>query len=151
MSEVVDIQEVIDANSNLEALDFYHKLTDSSGNVTHVRFRYYDKELPALANSLKQYPQAKTWKDVVGLQEDVTVAPKPSGSYMHITARTASSSNVSQISSGASSTNSHPPKRGGLSSRLSNRGKKPVQTVRQALISEDEGDEVDDFFDEADE
>ena len=48
-SEILDIKEVVNANGSLEALDFYHKLTDSGGNPVWVRFRYYNQELAALA------------------------------------------------------------------------------------------------------
>ena len=152
ISEILDIKEVIRPDGTLDAIDFYHQLTDSNGDITHFRFRYYDKELPALANSLKQYPQAKTWKDALGLQEEVTVAPKTTGSYMYIAARKACSVNVTSTSSNASATNTPPSKRGGLSSRLGSRGGKSQQTPRQALIyadEEDNDDEFDDFLDDS--
>lgn len=148
VSDILDVQEVLKEDSTLDALDFYHCLTDGNGNIVHVRFRYYLKELPTLANSLKQYQQVKTWKDVVGLQEEVTIAPKPAGNYMHIVARKACS--VSKISSCSAVAPS--PKRGGLSSRLIKSGNKPMQTSRQALISdindEDDPDDWEEYDDE---
>ncbi len=150
VSEILDVQDVVDSNGKLLALDFYHKLADSNDNVIHVRFRFYAKELPSLVSSLKQYPQVKTWKNVVGLQEEVTVAPKPAGSYMHIAARKASISNVAQPASGASSTSSQPPKRVGIApSAGSKRGNMPSPTPKPSLLSED--DEFDDWEDDSDE
>ena len=149
MSEIKDVKEVMDANGNFEALDFYHQLTDSSGHITYVRFRYYEKELPALANSLRQYPQAKTWKNVVGLQEEVNVAPKPAGNYMHIAARKASISNVSQNVSSTSSTSSHTPKRAGISTQFGGkRANKLSSAPKPSLFLED--DEFDDWEDDSD-
>ena len=151
VSEIVDLQEVLKENGTLEAFDFYHQLTDSDGNVTHVRFRYYAKELPDLARSLSHYPQVKTWQDTLGLKEDISVAPKATGSYMRISSRNACVSNASKLTSGVSSTNAPHHKRGSMSSRLSKSGSMSQQTARQTLISEDEGEEFDDFLDEADE
>ena len=150
ISEILDVKEIIKPDESLDAIDFYHKLTDSSGNIIYVRFRYYNKELPALATSLSQYPKVKTWKDVVWLQEEIIVAPKPTGTYKHIVARKDCSFNVTSTSSNASATNTHPSKRGILSSRLSSRSGKYAQATKQALIVEDEGDEFDDFLDETD-
>lgn len=173
-SEILDVQEVLQSDGSLEAMDFYHRLTDSNGNVIYSRFRYYEKELPGLATSLQQYPQVQTWQDTVGLKEDVTVAPKLTGNYMRIAARTACLANVNAIapvappssatsptvpsasatSSAGSSASVTPAKRGGLSSRLSSKHSKPVQTSRQALIADDDDDEFadfDDFLEESDE
>jgi hypothetical protein len=147
LSEIKDIKEVVDSNGNFEAFDFYHCLIDSDGNVTHVRFRYYEKELPALASSFKQYPNVKTWQNLVGLKEEVTIAPKPTGNYMYIATRRTCSVNVTSISSNDTVINPHPSKRGSLSSRLVNRSSKFAQTTRQALISDDEEDIDDDFDD----
>ena len=147
ISEIEDVKAVTDINGDLDAIDFYHKLVDSSGNVVYIRFRYYNKELPALANSLKQYPKVKIWKDLIGLQENVTIAPKPTGSYMHIAARRTCSVNITSASSNASVTNAQPSKRGGLSSRLGNRCNKSVKTASKTLIFEDTEDVDDDFDD----
>ena len=147
-SEILDVQEVIDANEALVALDFYHQLTDSNGNVKRVRFRYYEKELPGLAQQLCQYPQVKTWQNAVGLKEDITVAPKSSGNYMRIATRSAVMLTTSSTSTSPTSATSSSPKRGGLTSRLGRRhSSQPVQTVKQSLLSEDEGDDFDDFDD----
>lgn len=151
-SEILDVQEVLQSDGSLEAMDFYHRLTDSNGNVIYSRFRYYEKELPGLATSLQQYPQVQTWQDTVGLKEDITVAPKPKSNYMRIAVRTASLASASATSPTVSPASAPPAKRGGLSSRLSSKhSNKPVQTPRQALISEDDDDEFDDFLDESDE
>ena len=160
ISEIQDVQEVFKDDGTLDALDFYHRLTDSNGNVIYVRFRYYYKELPNLAASLKQYPQVTTWQDVVGLKEDITVAPKPKSNYMKIAVRTASLASASATSPTVSPASAPPAKRGGPPSRLSSRHSKPMQTSRQALIPEDEDeddwdeddwDEDDDLLDESDE
>ena len=89
ISKIMDVQEVTDPNGQLLALDFYHTLTDSSGNIVNVRFRYYEKELPSLASSLKQYSQLQTWKDTIGLQEQITISAKASGNYLKISTRSA--------------------------------------------------------------
>ena len=147
LSEIKDIKEVVDSNGNFEAFDFYHCLIDSDGNVTYVRFRYYEKELPALSSSFKQYPNVKTWQNLVGLKEEVTIAPKPTGSYMHIAARRTCLVNITSASSNAPVTNAQPSKRGGLSSRLGNRCNKSVKTASKTLIFEDTEDIDDDFDD----
>ena len=151
ISEILDVKEVLNPDGSLNAIDFYHQLTDSSGNVIHVRFRFYAKELPSLVSSLKHYPQVKTWADIIGIKEDIVVSPKPTGNYMRISSRNACVSNASKLTSGVSSTNAPHHKRGSLSSRLSKSGSKSPQTARQELIYEDEGDKFDDFLDETDE
>ena len=149
-SEILDVQEVLREDGSLEAFDFFHQLTDCNGNITHVRFRYYEKELPALVTSLKQYPQVKTWKDAVGLQEEVIVTPKPAGSYMHIAARKASASNGSNASSNASSTSSQTPKRVGIAPRFGiKRDNKPSSASKSSRLSEDDFDDCEE--DEIDE
>ena len=150
ISEITDVKAVTDINGNLDAFDFYHKLVDSSGNVFYVRFRFYKKELPALSTSLKQYPKVKIWKDTIGLQEHVTIAPKQTGDYMHISERKICSVNITSASSNASVTNAQPSKRGGLSSRLGNRCNKSVKTASKTLIFEDTEDVDDDFDDDFD-
>ena len=150
ISEILDVKEIIKPDGSLEAIDFYHQLTDSSGNVLHVRFRFYEKELPSLVSSLKQYPQVKTWEDVVGLKEDIVVSPKPTGNYLYISSRNAYVSSASKPTSGTSSANTSPHKRGGLSSRLSKSGSKPSKISRELLVSEDEEDWDDDFLDDSD-
>ena len=151
-SEILDVKDIVEPSGNLSAIDFYHRLTDSSGDVIYVRFRYYYKELPGLAASLQQYPQVQTWQDAVGLKEDITVAPKSIGNYMRIAARTACLVSASAASPAVTPASAPPAKHGGFSSRLSSKhSNKPVQTPRQALISEDDDAEFDDFLDESDE
>ena len=148
ISEILDVKEVLNADETLNALDFYHELSDVNGDIIHVRFRYYLKELPTLAQELSKYPSITTWQSSVALQEEVEIAHKKTGSYMHIAARKACS--VSKISSCSAVAPS--PKRGGLSSRLSKSGNKPMQTSRQALISDvDDEDDSDDWEEYGDE
>ena len=142
-SKITDVREVLDTNGNLEALDFYHELTDGNGNVQNVRFRYYDKELPSLAKELSQYPQVKTWQDAIGLEEQITVAPKPTGKYMRIADRSALEE--SESTSGASKTQTSATKKGGLTSRLGGRSQTP-SAQRQALLSEDDDDDNFDYL-----
>ena len=147
-SEIVDVREVLDENGDLAALDFYHKLVDSNGNVTYVRFRYYDKELPGLAQELMKYPQVETWKDAIGIKEKVVVSKKASGNYLRISERCASEE--ADNSSMPSSPKSSDTKRSGglLSSRHRYPSQKPTTTQRIALMEEDDDSEFDDFLDD---
>ena len=122
ISKIMDVQEVTDVNGQLLALDFYHMLTDSSGNTIGVRFRYYENELPLLASSLKQYSQLQTWQDTIGLQEHITVSAKASGNYLKISARSAPTVTAASTNSiNATAQQSHTSKKVGLGSRLSRR------------------------------
>ena len=122
ISKIMDVQEVTDPNGQLLALDFYHTLTDSSGNIVNVRFRYYEKELPSLASSLKQYSQLQTWKDTIGLQEQITISAKASGNYLKISTRSAPTVTAASTNSiNATTQQSHTSKKVGLGSRLSRR------------------------------
>lgn len=152
-SEILDIKEVLKETGELEALDFYHRLTYQDGTVKYVRFRHYAKELPALATSLKQYSQVKTWADGVGLREEVTVAPKMTGNYMRIATRKVAVSSVSSAStnSGALPNSSTQPStqsnRGGIISKRTNTPlKSSLASKRANLLQGDEDDEDDDDY-----
>ena len=129
-------------------------LTDADGNTLFVKFRFFDPfDTQALIKVLSAYGLSGYIGDALkGLQETVDIAPRPKSiKYMYIAHRVISTVPISSTSISTAKTNSTTSKKGGLSSRLSNRSNKPVQTARQALISEDEEDEFDDFLDEADE
>ena len=144
ISEILDVREVLREDGSLEAVDFYHKLTDSSGNVIHVRFRYYQKELASLVSSFKQYPHVHIWNDLIGINEDITVAPKQTGNYMYIASRKSSTTNGVSTSSVASSKGSKPQKCAGGSLRFkSNRSNKLSSAPKHSLLFED--DEFDDW------
>ena len=147
-SEIVDVREVLDENGDLVALDFYHKLVDSNGNVTYVRFRYYDKELPGLAQELMKYPQVETWKDAIGIKEKVVVNKKASGNYLRIAERCASEE--ADDSSMPSSPKSSDTKRSGgiLSRRPKYPSRKPTTTQRSDLMDDDDDDDDDDYLDD---
>lgn len=158
LSEILDIKEIVDFDGNLIALDFYHKLTDSNGNNVYVRFRYYEKELPALAQELSKYSAVKTWGDSVGLREQVTVSPKATGNYMRISAR-----NEAQATSSSPSTVVSPPvKKSGLLANKSKRGGSALGSKNNAATShsvkasnlladeEDFEDDEEDFLEDED-
>ena len=131
LSEIVDVKEIVDSDGNLTALDFYHKLTDSDGCDIFVRFRYYEKELPALAQELSKYSAVKTWCDAVGLREQVTVSPKATGNYMRISAR-----NEAQVTSSSSSTVvSEPVKKSGILGNKSKHGGSVLGSKNNAATS----------------
>ena len=130
-------------DGSLEAIDIYHKLTDSSGNVLYVPFRYYTKEIPTLVSSLKQYPQVQTWQNIIGLQEEITVVQKTTGNYMRISSRHALLATVSSAST-VPSTSSQPPKSVGIAPKFgSKRGNKPSPASKASLLLED--DDFDDW------
>ena len=143
-SEILDIKEVVNADGSLEALDFYHKLTDSGGNPLWVRFRYYNQELAALAKEFSKYPSVKTWQDAVGLQEQITVSPKATGNYMRVSIR-AISNGTTGIETSLQNSSSHKSNRG-LTSRKFLGAKSTFSPQKQALLSEIEDDEFDVFL-----
>lgn len=143
-SEILDIQEVMTPDGDFEALDFYHRLTDSSGNVTYVRFRYYEKELPALAKELKQYPSIETLGDTIGLHEDVEIAPKKMSRYMYIAGRKAPA--VTDDESSSLSDLSASSLRAQRIRSLSRTNKTPSIIRRQNLMRDDEED-IDEYAD----
>ena len=136
-SEILDVKEVINPDGSLQGFDFYHRLTDSNGKILHVRFRYYDSELHALAQELTKYPSVQTWCDTVGLPEVVTVAPKKAGNYLRIQSRVANPSKASSSTT-----------LGSVSKKLSS--KSTSSPPRRTLLS-DNDDEYDDFLDDIDE
>lgn len=154
ISEILDVREVSRDDGSLEAVDFYHKLSDSNGNVIYVRFRHYSKELSSLVSSLKQYPQVQTWQNVIGLQEEITVAQKATGNYMRISSRHApvvavtSASTVSTTSLGASATKYPAKNRVGGSRFGSKHRSTPPPTSKASLLLED--DELDGWEDDSD-
>ena len=150
-SEIMNVEEVLNDDGSLDALDFYHQLTDNNGNVIYVRFRYYAKDLPGLARELSKYPHVQTWQNTVGLQEEVVVSKKATGNYMYISSRKALMLNTSQTTTSSTATSascSSVPKKGGLATRSSRYPiKKSATTQRQALLDEDDS-EFDGFFDD---
>ncbi len=136
-SEILDVKELLNPDGSLQAFDFYHRLTDSNGETVHVRFRYYNSEIPELAQELKKYPSVKTCSDTIGLSEEVTVAPKKTGNYLRIQSRVATSSKASSSAT-----------LGSASKKLSS--KSTLSPPRRTLLS-DNDDEYDDFLDDIDE
>ena len=152
-SEIVDVKEVLDANGKLVALDFCHKLQDSNGNEIFVRFRYYDKELPSLAQELSKYPQIQTWQNTIGLKEEVVISKKPTGNYLRISSRSAS--DEAEDASKTSSAGSSIRKKGGSITRYPRHlGNKPSTITKQAVLEEDDEDEEEeddyDYLDDED-
>lgn len=153
-SEILDVKASVSETETLESLDFYHALSDSSGAKTYYRFRYYIKELSDLARKMMKYPAVKTWEDAIGLQEEVTIVPKPFGNYMRIAERCALNSSsfdaTSAVSAPSSSNgvqvNSSSKKSGLTRSKRTTLGNKSCTAAQRAsLVSED--DEDDDFED----
>ena len=152
-SEILNVQALVSETESLEALDFYHALSDSSGAKSYYRFRYYSKELSDLARELLKYSSVQTWEDAIGLQEEVRIVPKASGNYMRIAERCAlnssnfdATSEVSASSSNGVQEKSSSKKRGLTLSKRTMLGNKSRATVQRAsLVSEE--DEDDDFED----
>lgn len=152
LSKIMDVQEVIDTNGQLLALDFYHMLTDSSGNIVNVRFRYYEKELPSLASSLKQYSQLQTWKDTIGLQEQITISAKASGNYLKISTRSALTVTTTSANPiNATAQQAHTPKKVGLGGRLNRRPSSVQSENIKKFFEDDEDEDFEDFLDEEEE
>ena len=150
-SEILDVKEVLRSNGSLEALDFYHKLIDVSGSVLYVRFRYYENELPGLAQLFKRYPVIETWSDTVGLLEDVDVTPKITGQYLHISGRSLSTTGPSPSLQSAQPIGTTvsaglPAKkgRGILSASRKVNGVSLSSAKRQSVVDFDEDDEEND-------
>ena len=148
LSEILDIKEVLRPDGSLEALDFYHKLTDGNGNDLYVRFRYYEKELPGLAQALKNYPAVERWRDTVGLLEDVAVTPKTMGNYLRISHRALSATGTTPLhqpaqSIGTTTSAGSPAKkgRGILSASRKANGVSLSSAKKQPVVDLDEDDD----------
>lgn len=146
-SEIVDVREVLDENGDLVALDFYHRLTDSNGNDLFVRFRYYDKELPSLAQELSKNPHVKTWKDAIGIKEKVVVSKKASGNYLRISERCASEEADDSLKPSSPKSSDTMRSGGVLSRRPRYLSQKPTTTQRSAFMEDDDDD---DYLDDED-
>ena len=147
LSEILDIQEVLRLDGSLEALDFYHKLTDGNGNDLYVRFRYYEKELPGLAQALKNYPAVERWRDTVGLLEDVAVTPKTMGNYLRISHRALSATGTTPLhqpaqSIGTTTSAGSPAKKGISLSKMPKKhlGGSQLSSRRSELLEDDDDD-----------
>jgi hypothetical protein len=155
-SEIQDVREVLSSDGSLDALDFYHILSDANGRVLHIRFRYYEKELPALASVFCKYSCIGNWSGAVGLCETVDVSPKATGQYMRISGRSLikppTASTLSQAPSGVStSCAGSPPKKGvSLSKKHKTLEKSSSLASRNALLEDDEDDDDYDFLDDED-
>lgn len=144
ISEILDVKEIVNSDGSLEAIDFYHCLTDSAGNVKMIRFRYYEKELPALAKMLLLYPQVTTWRSTIGLHESIDVKHKATGQYMYIVCRQLSTSSASTPSSSTPS-NSMPAKKTGIfGSKRPAKGISSLAGKKQTLLSDEDDDDGDD-------
>lgn len=154
------ILDVADAFQKGECVgvDMTHELVDANGNHFVVRFRYYENEMPQLLDKFGEYGlDGALNKVAVGVQEEVDVAPKVYGNYMHIANRhlksmsTTSSTTAQPVAStpatpSTTSAPPPPPKRGILGSNRPT----PRPNTKQNLLADDEDDEFDDFLEEDD-
>lgn len=86
-SRIKDI-EVIKADSKMTAVDCYHELEDSKGDVFYIRFRFFDERggVKELVSVFRKYGFAN-FADAIGVEETVTVAHKANSSYLYISSR----------------------------------------------------------------
>ena len=161
-SIIADVSEAVQ-NGQVVGIDCFHELTDASGNVYRVRFRFYEHEVNDLCNTLASYGLSGSLGSLLkGLHEIVDVKPKPGNSmYMHIAGRSLNVGKtpvaMSTVSSGQADTPKESSiaktkKKGGLVERLQRRPR-PQSVTRQALdllADEDEDDDFDDFLEDDD-
>ena len=147
-SEIMSVDEILNDDGSLNALDFYHRLTDCNGKDLYVRFRYYKKELASLAESLSKYPEVETWSDTVGLKEKIVVSKKSTGSYMGISSRSAIEED--EPSSRPLSTKSSATKRSGPLSRPSRHVNHNSSAISKQVLVEDDEEDEDDYLDDED-
>ena len=113
-SEIVDVKLAI-KNGVAIGIDCINKLTNSNGESLLVRFRYFaPNDTDSLKRVLSSYGLAgKLGSALMGLKEEVVIAPRPNSTrYMHIAQRAilnASSSVTSAISNASPSTSTSKP------------------------------------------
>ena len=150
-SEILSIVDAVQNDAPV-GVDFVHQLTDASGASYTVKFRVYaPHDLQNLVSIFASYGLSGTLDQVcLGLQEEVEIAPRAGGAYMHIVKRCL-----------ALSTNPQPPtsdttEASSLTTKSRKRGicagNRPASSrpSSQALLWEDEDDEFDDFLEDDD-
>ena len=144
-SEIVSVSEVGEQSS---CIDCVHRLTDNQGQTYWVKFRFFaPKDTDALAKKMIEYGFSGTLGDaLVGLCETVSIKQR-SGSkkYVFIASRTLCEnvSVSSQKKLGHASLNRN--------GRTLHQAPSRLEKERQALLSEEEDTEFDDFLTEEDE
>ena len=162
-SRIDSVSDVV-YNGEAVAVDFVHELTASNGSTIWARFRYYPRELDALVHFLATYGLSGTLNvATIGLEELVTIAPKPNSGYLHIAARQLRSPISSSPSPSVPPCSSTPPtsglptsvstkRRGGLlGSKRSSTPPSPPTPTQAKLLTANDDDEFDDFLEDDEE
>ena len=152
-STILDVADALQKGECV-GVDMTHELVDANGNHFVVRFRYYENEVPQLLAAFGDYELDGALNEVaIGLEEEVDIAPKGRGNYLHIADRrlkamsTTSTTTAQSVISPPTTppTASAPPKRGLLGS------KRPISRKATRNLLTDDDAEFDDFLDEDDE
>lgn len=144
-STVLTVDDALQ-NGLCVGVDMVHDLTDANGVHYQVRFRYYQGEVEALLDRMGDYGLNGALNEVaIGLEEEVDIAPKGRGNYLHIADRRLKSSTARTTASppatpSTTSAPPSPPKRGLLGSKRPTVSKPP-----RNLLAEDDDDDFEDL------
>ena len=144
-SEIVSVSEI---GEQSPCIDCVHRLTDNQDQTYWVKFRFFaPKDTAALAKKMIEYGFSGTFGDAwVGLCETVSIEQRPgSTKYVFIANRTLCE-NVS-CSSQKKAEHASLSRKG----RTLHQAPSRLEKERQALLSEEEDTEFDDFLPEEDE
>ena len=156
-SEIIDVADAVQKGV-IVGIDCTHKLTSENGNVTFVKFRFFEPiDTSALIQVLASYGlSGNICNALKGLKEIVDIAPRPnSARYVYIAhrdilnAQNNVTSAISNTPPGVFASKSPAKNRIGSSYFGSKRGNKPSPASKASLLTED--DDFDDWEDDGDE
>ena len=159
-SEIVDVSDAVQ-NGVIVGIDCIHKLTFENGNITFVKFRFFEPiDTSALIQVLASYGlSGNIGNALMGLKEEVDIAPRPnSARYVYIAHRailnvqngvaTATSNNSTNASTKATNKNRVGSSYfGSKHASLSSQAPKPSLTSSKKNFNNwDDDEEVDDDY-----